>query len=136
MVQRGFSVFVTSSMRQWPPSSTRSNSMSHGWSILEPGADLGARGRFRDKRDVESGEPPVLAVDEDVPIDPPDLTFRRLPLVLLDQSLKPLAVDVRQAGIVRLIGFIDSLDERHGIAVGDGSRSRGTECNSQDDSDD
>jgi hypothetical protein len=38
--------------------------------ILEPAADLGARGRFRDKRDVESGEPPVLAVDEDVSIDP------------------------------------------------------------------
>jgi len=48
---------------------------------------------------LERAKLPVLAVDDDVPVDSADHAFGRFLLVLVDQGLESLAGDVGQAGL-------------------------------------
>ena len=111
MVQRGFSVFVMSSMHSTPVLEHEiEQHVARAIEVPECRAHFGLRRSLRHGRDLEVGELPVLPVDEHIPIDPAHHALRCFLVVLVDEGLKPLAVDMRQHSLVRLVGLVDRGD--------------------------
>jgi len=111
MVQRGFSVFVMSSMHSTPVLEHEiEQHVTRPIEVFECRAHFGLGLRLRHGRDLEVGELPVLPVDEHVPINPAHHALRCFLVVLVDEGLKPLAVDMRQHSLVRLAGLVDRGD--------------------------